>query len=58
MRNLMIPKTDISLDWVNNNLTEKDFIVEKYLIVVFFNYDFQKHDILREINNHYKNTNI
>ena len=58
MRNLIIPKTEISLDWVNNNLDEKDFIVLKYNISIYFIYDFQKTDILTQINNHYKNTNI
>lgn len=58
MRNLIIPKTEISLDWVNNNLDEKDFIVSKYNISIFFRYDFQKNDILTEINNHYKNNKI
>ena len=45
-KNFRIENTEKNLAWCNANLTESDFIIIQIGIVIYYNYDFQKNDIL------------
>lgn len=50
MKQLHISKTEKNISWVNENLVEADYKILAGIIVIFYQHDFQKMDILNAIN--------
>jgi hypothetical protein len=49
MKTFKIFKNETNLNWVNNNLDLKDYEVGETMIVIYYNHDFQKNDILNAL---------
>jgi hypothetical protein len=50
MQKFKIVKNEINLNWVKNNLDSEDyFITDDIYIVIYYNCDYQKNEIVKEL---------
>jgi len=49
MKQIHLEKTEGNINWCKANLMEADYKILAGKIVIFYNYDFQKQDILKAI---------
>lgn len=49
-KQIHITKTDKAVAWVNENLFPADYTVLSGVVVIFYDHEFQKSDILNAIN--------